>query len=589
MKRNFSVNFLLTLLITVLAVAVMGYHPGFEDDGIYLSAIKKRLNPALFPHDSDFFRFQMQATLFDNWIAGFVRWSHISLAWAELLWQMASIALILYGCWRIARRLFSEARAQWAGVAMVAAMLSLPVAGTGLYLVDQHLHPRTMATAFILLAVERVLARRKGQAALLLALAFALHPIMAALGLSFCIFLAMALLNENKDGTKNLLQNCLQFAMKRQGTTSVVPKTAFFESGYSRCGIANIRKQIYAGAKAQDLLVELAARLKSCLDDSRNLHGILQEAPRMNPTPTLATKTKASRGWGTRWQGSTIAVAFVPLGWVFAPPNPLWRQAVLMHNSLCLYHWAWYEWLGAVAPLGLFWLLSRFARRQGDRLLQRFALAVAAYGAFQLALAMTLLAIPSLIRVAPFQPMRFLHLIYFFLTLMAGCLLGRYLLKARLWRWAVYLAAINGGMFLSQWMLFDDSYHLELPGRAAANPWLQAFGWVRQKTPVDAYFALDPEYMAAPGEDYHCFRALAERGMMADNIKDPAVVTQIPELASQWARDVKARQGWKSFQRADFERLKAEFGVDWVVVAFPQPPGLACEYHNNSLSVCRIP
>jgi len=226
LKRNFSVNFLLTLLITVLAVAVMGYHPGFEDDGIYLSAIKKRLNPALFPHDSDFFRFQMQATLFDNWIAGFVRWSHISLAWAELLWQMASIALILYGCWRIARRLFSEARAQWAGVAMVAAMLSLPVAGTGLYLVDQHLHPRTMATAFILLAVERVLARRKGQAALLLALAFALHPIMAALGLSFCIFLAMALLNENKDGTKNLLQNCLQFAMKRQGTTSVVPQAS---------------------------------------------------------------------------------------------------------------------------------------------------------------------------------------------------------------------------------------------------------------------------------------------------------------------------------------------------------------------------
>jgi hypothetical protein len=516
LKRNFSVNMQLTVIFTMLALAVMGYHPGFEDDGIYLSAIKKRLNPVLYPHDADFFRFQVQATVFDNWMAGFVRWTHIPLAWAELFWQAASIALILYACWRIARWLFPEVRAQWAGVAMVAAMLTLPVAGTDLYLVDQHLHPRTMATAFILLGVERVLAKRKGQAALLLLLAFVLHPIMAALGISFCFFLLMT--------------------------------------------------------------------LRTGKDDYSALH------------PTLATKTRASRGWGTQlvgWYnwlhgGGTIAAAFIPLGWVFDPPNPIWRESVLMHNALCLYHWAWYEWLGAVAPLILFWLLSRLARRQGDRLLERFALAVTAYGAFHLALAMVLLAIPAMIRVAPLQPMRFLHLIYFFMTLLGGCLLGRYLLKASLWRWAVYLAAINGGMFLSQWMLFDNSYHLELHGRAAANPWLQAFEWVRQNTPTDAYFALDPEYMAAPGEDYHCFRALAERGMMADNIKDPAVVTQVPELAPLWAREVRARKGWKSFQRADFERLKAEFGVDWVVVSDPAPVGLDCRWHDGNLGVCRI-
>jgi hypothetical protein len=283
------------------------------------------------------------------------------------------------------------------------------------------------------------------------------------------------------------------------------------------------------------------------------------------------------------------AAAFIPLGWVFDPPNPLWQKSVVMHNALNLYRWAWYEWLGAIAPLVLFWLLSRLARRQGDRPLQRFALAVVAFGCFHLALAMVLLAIPSLIRVAPFQPMRFLHLVYYFLTLLSGCLLGQYLLKASLWRWAVYLTAINGGMFLSQWMLFDNSYHLELPGRAAANPWLQAFDWVRQNTPENAYFALDPEYMAAPGEDYHSFRALAERSMMADNIKDPAVVVQIPELAPRWARDVEARKGWKRFQLADFVRLKVEFGVDWVLVSDPAPAGLDCRWHNGSLMVCRIP
>jgi hypothetical protein len=495
LKRNFSVNILLTMVFTMLAMAVMGYHPGFEDDGIYLSAVKMRLNPSLFPLDSDFFRFQMQATLFDNWMAGFVRWTHIPLAWAELFWQVASVALILYGCWTIARKLFPEARAQWAGVAMTAAMLTLPVAGTGLYLVDQHLHPRTMATAFILLAVERVLARRKGHAALLLLSAFVLHPIMAAMGVSFCIILALAL---------------------RESASAV------------------------RGAKR------------------------------------------------TGAEGGGAVAALIPLGWVFAPPNPNWREAVLMHNSLCLYHWAWYEWLGAVAPLVLFWLLNRLARRQGDRLLERFALAVVAYGAFQLALAMILLAIPATIRVAPMQPMRFLHLIYFFMTLLGGCLLGRYLLKASLWRWALYLVAIYAGMFLSQWMLFDNSYHLDMPGRAESNPWLQAFDWIRKNTPENAYFALDPEYMAAPGEDYHCFRALAERSMMADNIKDPAVVTQVPELAPRWTREVKARKQWAGFRLADFQRLKAKYGVDWVVVRAPAPTGLDCRWQNGTLAVCRI-
>jgi hypothetical protein len=43
------------LLFTVLGFLAMGYHPGLEDDGIYLSAVKADLNPALFPHNANFF------------------------------------------------------------------------------------------------------------------------------------------------------------------------------------------------------------------------------------------------------------------------------------------------------------------------------------------------------------------------------------------------------------------------------------------------------------------------------------------------------------------------------------------------------
>ncbi len=260
-----------------------------------------------------------------------------------------------------------------------------------------------------------------------------------------------------------------------------------------------------------------------------------------------------------------------------------------MHSSLFLYRWTWYEWLGVRAPLLLFWLLWRFARGRGETLLARFALAVFLYGVFQLAVAMIMLGFPSLIRLAPLQPMRFLHLVYVFMALMGGCLLGQYLLKSSLWRWAVFLALFNGGMFLTQRLEFSGSEHLELPGRVSANPWLQAFAWIRRNTPTNAYFALDPDYLAAPGEDYHGFRALAERSQLADNIKDPAVVTQVPELGEIWQRQVQAQKGWASFQLADFEDLKSTFGVNWVLVDYPRPAGLSCPWHNRTLAVCRIP
>jgi len=157
------------------------------------------------------------------------------------------------------------------------------------------------------------------------------------------------------------------------------------------------------------------------------------------------------------------------------------------------------------------------------------------------------------------------------------------------WRWAVFLAVINVGMYSTQAMQFAGSQHLELPGRAPENSWLQAFAWIRQNTPANAYFALDPNYLAAPDEDYHSFRALAERSQLADAIKDTAVVTQVPELGPEWQREVDAQAGWVNFKLKDFERLKTEFGVDWVLVSYPQPAGLDCQWHNGTLAACRIP
>src|SRR5438067_937973 len=124
---------------------VHGYHPGVEDDGVYLPAIKRHLNPQLYPHDFEFFTLQLQATVFDKLIAGSIRLTHMPAGIATLLWHFASIFLLLWGCWRISRRCFNESYAQWASVAT---------------------------------------------AAVCLAIAVVIHPLMASFGISYCVFLA---------------------------------------------------------------------------------------------------------------------------------------------------------------------------------------------------------------------------------------------------------------------------------------------------------------------------------------------------------------------------------------------------------------
>jgi hypothetical protein len=194
--------------------------------------------------------------------------------------------------------------------------------------------------------------------------------------------------------------------------------------------------------------------------------------------------------------------------------------------------------------------------------------------------------------------MRYLHLLYLLFFLIAGGLLGRYILDRKIYRWLMLFVPLSAGMFYAQRQMYPASSHLELPGRTPQNPWLQAFAWIRQNTPVDSLFALDPHYVMLPGEDYHGFRSLAERSVLADYEKDGGMAARVPRLAPRWLKEVTAQSGWQNFQPADFQRLKNEFGVTWVilqrspgqenaeqdVLAF----GMTCPYQNRQLRVCRL-
>jgi hypothetical protein len=482
-NRNFRIRTLLILaVLALLALLVQGYHPGVEDDGVYLSAIKKDLQPALYPYDSDFFALQLQATVFDKVVAASVRLTHLPLGWTVFAWQCAAIFLVLWGCWEISRRCFAEWYARWAGVALVAVLLTLPVAGTALYLTDQHLHPRALATAASLFAIAEVLDRRWIRAGLLLAIAFVIHPIMAAFAVSYCVFLAWK--------------------------------------------------------------------------------------PR-----------------GEAWPAALAAA--LPLNWLLEPTSEPWRQAARTRDYFYLSGWHWYEWLGVAGPLILLWWFARIDRGEHSartRVVSRLVY----FGLFQLAVALPVMSFSALDRLKPWQPMRFLHLVYFLFVLFAGGLLGQYVLRSRLWRWVCLFVPLGAVMFYAQRETFPATRHLELPGLALKNQWVGSFNWIRQNTPRDSLFALDPYYMSLPGEDFHSFRALAERSVLADYGKDAVVATQVPRLAPRWQREFQAQLGWTKFQAQDFQRLKETFGVSWVVVQAPGVPGLDCPYRNQAVSVCRV-
>jgi hypothetical protein len=182
--RTSLTDFLLLLLITAAAFAIQGYHPAVEDAEIYVPQIQKLLHPELFPFGAEFFETHARLTLFPNLIAATSRLLHLPLGWTLLGWQLLAIFLLLLACHRLAGVLFTERAAQWSAIALVAGVMTIPVAGTALYIFDEYINPRSIALFAALFALDSVLRRRYGLAAAWMALAALIHPLMSVFALS---------------------------------------------------------------------------------------------------------------------------------------------------------------------------------------------------------------------------------------------------------------------------------------------------------------------------------------------------------------------------------------------------------------------
>jgi hypothetical protein len=489
--RSHRTPYIWLLLLTGAALLVHGYHPFAEDAEIYLPGVERILNPALFPVGQEFFASHAHLTLFPNLIAFSLRVTHLPMTVGLFLWHVASILLLLLACWQLSGLLFSSSRARWGGVCLVAAMLTIPVAGTALYIMDQYSNPRNLAAFAAIFAVTRVLEKKYWGAFLWLAFAGSVHPLMAAFAFSFCLLL-------------------------------------------------------------------------------------------------VVMQSWGKRAAGVGWYAS--ALMLLPFGVSLDPPtSPAYHAAAMRHQFHYIQLWAWYEQLGAAAPIFLFWWFGRIARSRQWHRLALICRALLIYNVIYFVAALTVDLPPRFESLARLQPLRSLHLLYMLLFLIMGGMLGELVLKNRVWLWLVLFVPLGAGMYAAQRELFPESAHIEWPWSAPRNPWAQAFLWIRNNTPVDAVFAIDPDFMQLRGEDEVGFRCLAERSRLADLSKDSGAVSMFPPLADKWWEQVKAQNPWKNLQLADFKRLKKTYGANWVLVQQSDVPGLDCKYENRAVQVCRVP
>jgi len=467
---------------------VHGYHPYAEDAEIYLPGVEKILHPELFPVHAEFFQTQGNLTLFSRLFATSIRLSHLPFDYVLFIWHLLSIFLLLLAAWQLASRFFQTATARWGAVTLLAALLTLPLAGTALYIMDQYVNPRNLAAFAGLFAVVRTIEGKLVRAGLWLAFAVVVHPLMVWFSLSFCLLWLVMVRFENR--------------------------------------------------------------------------------PRSLP--------------------SVFAAVTLFLPNIFYPTSPAYHEAIRFHENHYILQWQWYEWLGAIAPVVIFWCLGRIATSRRLMDTARACRALIIYDLVYLAAALAI-SIPQRFEgLARMQPLRSLLLLYVMLIIIGGGLAAEYLLKHQVWRWLVLFLPLCAGMFLAQRSLFPASDHIEWPWAKPKNQWEQAFLWIRNKTPIDAVFAIDPVYIRIPGEDTVAFRPVAERGSIADGYKDSGTVSMFPPLADRWWEQFQAEKNWTNFSAADFLRLRDRYGVNWVALQVPGVPGLTCPYRNSAVMVCRV-
>lgn len=192
-ERFDAVPLALTVVLTLVAVLVNGYHPYAEDGGLYLPGVLKLVHPDLYPAWSGFVTAQTRYSFFAPTLAAVVRLTGLSVMVCFFCVYVLSIWGTLYAGWQIASRCCPKREACLGAVMILALCMTAPAAGTSLLLIDPYVTARSISTPCGMLAIAgaldmisefKLMGRiRLGTFAICatsLVIAAAMHPLMAS-------------------------------------------------------------------------------------------------------------------------------------------------------------------------------------------------------------------------------------------------------------------------------------------------------------------------------------------------------------------------------------------------------------------------
>ena len=516
-------------IVTALALSTLlihGYHPLAEDGGLYVAGVQLTLDPTLFPHYTVFVSEHLHFSIFAPTLAFAVRLTHLSLAWVLLLADILSLWLTFYAAKNILPRTIASDPAQLAGLWLLAAFWTLPIAGTSLLLMDPYVTARSLSTPLSLLAIAFALENWTtrvphprdsftiaGWGAFLccilcLVLAALFHPLMAAYAFAFVLVLRLT----------RLRQRHLAWA----------------------------------------LLTLAALALATVLD-------VLAPS---ETTALIAAEISRYYWFLSQWQWFELLGLAGPLAVLAALLSRFRKQSDPLSDTaatLCRASIA----IGCIATLVVLLFAHESSRTHLVARLQPLRAFLPIYAIMTLLLGATL----SQLALEARQRLR---------SSTARTALASLP--------AIVLLALAATMFYVQRNTFPASQHLELPWLAQhnRNPWVRAFLWARDNTPRDALFALDAKYVNEDGEDAQTFRATALRSAVPDFSKDGGEAAITPSLAEQWQQGAAAQNNLSIETDAVRDARLSPLGVTWMVLHSTAPTAHPCPYDNGSIKVCRL-
>jgi hypothetical protein len=511
--------------LTLLAVAVHGYHPYAEDGGLYLPEIKRLLRPELYPYGAEFVVRHLRFSIFAPAMAGLVRWSHLRLEIVFLLVHLASFWVTLFAAWLLAECCFVSREARCGAVALLAVWITLPVAGTSLMLMDPYVTARSFSTPCALLALLGALKfllsweneeqeetksspkiRGLALCGVALVLAAAMHPLMGAYAFG-CVMVLGCLLSPVR-------------WMRVWGTTAL-------------CAAA----VAVAGAVQMSSLPENEAYRRVAMT---RYYWFLSE-------------------W--HWYEIMGLVApLVILAIVAFRPYPrrvgLTQQAAGGQVAL-----AGLARMGLVVGLMAMTVEALFARAG--------------------------LATHAVARLQPLRVFQLVYVVM--ILVVGAALAERMLQRSAVRWVVAFTLLAGAMVFAERQTYPESRHlELPWARGESKNPWEQAFVWISKNTPEDALFALDSHYITTPGEDTQGFRALAERSVLPDYSKDGGVVANKPGLSTEWMDGETAQAGLSAETDAARIAALRPLGVGWLVLDRNATTAFRCDYTNRVVKICRL-